>query len=219
MIRPKVIVVVLLAGMMLVGVASYLSRQFDRTRLSPPEESIGQAPRGTNGAQEADPARSRLRNQPSAGRQHLDTLNRERDSTPGSVTSNALEMRQTHAILESSDDGKLTEEQVNSIVETKAEQLEDLSRKSDRASMEAILAEIKSPYPEVRADAIEAIIQFRSRDAIPALKELAAQSQDPNEKVAISNAVDFLELPTLQEFRARLEQAQQQNAEETASPP
>ena len=102
-------------------------------------------------------------------------------------------------------------EVVERIVKDKFEQLQELATKSDPASMEAILAEMKSPYPEVRSDALEAIIQFRSRDAIPTLKELATQAEDPKEKLAILEAVEFLQLPSLDELLTELEKAKSQD--------
>jgi hypothetical protein len=104
-----------------------------------------------------------------------------------------------------------TDDQFERIVKEKFEQLQELATKSDPASMEAILAEMKSPYAEVRADALEAIIQFRSRDAIPALKELATQTEDSKEKTAILEAVEFLQLPTLDEFLTELDKGNSQN--------
>jgi hypothetical protein len=42
-------------------------------------------------------------------------------------------------------------------------------------------------------------MQVRSRDAIPRLFEAAEQTDDPREKVAIADAIEFLKLPTLGE--------------------
>lgn len=109
-------------------------------------------------------------------------------------------------------------EALEKIVDAKLALLQDLSTKSDRTSMEAILAEIKSPYPEVRAEAVEAIIQFRSRDAIPDLRDLAAQAEDPEEKAAILEAVEFLQLPTLSELRQTMKEISRQKAAAQVTP-
>jgi hypothetical protein len=46
---------------------------------------------------------------------------------------------------------------------------------------------------------LEATVQFRSRDAIPRLLDAASQTDDPHEKAAIADAIEFLKLPTLSE--------------------
>ena len=199
MARPKVLLVLLLAAIACLAVMFYVPRQSGGTASRPPE--VGEVAIETNAAPKDVPAAN------------------------GTVVRNARKNRsardlagntpQPSSTFEISDRGTTAEEEkVDSIVKAKFEQLQDLATKSDPASMEAILAEMKSPYPEVRGDALEAIIQFRSRDAIPALKELAAQTEYPKEKVAILEAVEFLQLPTLDEFLADLEKDKTQNPQD-----
>lgn len=86
--------------------------------------------------------------------------------------------------------------------------LQKLARTKDAQSLEIILSELTHKEKAVREEAREAAIQFGSRDAIPRIKEVAAMTEDPYEKVELLEAADFLALPTLGEFRARVKQRQ-----------
>ncbi len=78
-------------------------------------------------------------------------------------------------------------------------ELQDLGMEDDSASLDAILSELNNRDPSIRQAAVEAAVQFGSRDAIPRLTEAAAQTDDPKEKSAIVEAIEFLKLPTLTE--------------------
>jgi hypothetical protein len=211
MIRPKVIVVVLLAGLICLGIFWYASLQWTRTIARPPEAHRQKIPVTPGSSPPADSVNAAAPNQQSVSRPLPEPLPQQGDSHGTPPGSGAADLDRTTPI---SNNAAPSEESVERIVKMKMEQLQELSRQSDRASMEAILAEMRSPYPEVRADALEAIVQFRSRDAIPALKELAAKTDDPQEQRAILDAVEFLELPTLDEFRAHLEKTAGRSAED-----
>lgn len=215
MIRPKVLFTVLLAGAVCLGVAAFVSHYFGQTIPVLPREGVGKAIRETSAAGAADTTGRRPLKEPASSQRRASSREQSRHSNLNPAGSADATPGPTNSIPGA---GKMTEEEVERVIQAKQERLQDLSRKSDHASMEAILAEIKSPYPEVRQDAIEAIVQFRSRDAIPELKKIAAQTKEPREKVAILDAIQFLELPTLQEFRAHLEKARQQSQANQASP-
>jgi len=78
-------------------------------------------------------------------------------------------------------------------------ELQDLGMEDDSASLDAILSELNNRDPSIRQAAVEAAVQFGSRDAIPRLTDAAAQTEDPKEKSAILEAIEFLKLPTLTE--------------------
>jgi hypothetical protein len=86
-------------------------------------------------------------------------------------------------------------------VEERSSQLMDLAMNDDRASLDTILAELGNRDPEIRKAALEATIQFGSRDAIPKLADAVSQTDDPNEKAALTDAIEFLKLPSLTEIR------------------
>jgi hypothetical protein len=89
----------------------------------------------------------------------------------------------------------------------RVEQLQDWSRNDDAASLANILNDLTNSEKEIRVAAVEAVKQFGSRDAIPALKAAAANAEDPHEKVALLDAADFLALPSLSELRAQKQSA------------
>ncbi|HTL74502.1 MAG TPA: HEAT repeat domain-containing protein [bacterium] len=79
-----------------------------------------------------------------------------------------------------------------------ADELEALGMKHDADSLRAILAELMNPDPEIRAAARKAAVQFGDRAAAPELREVAARTEDMDEKRALLEAADFLELPPLE---------------------
>jgi len=74
---------------------------------------------------------------------------------------------------------------------------------NDSQSLESILAELENADPNIRQAAVDAAVQFGSREAIPRLAQAAAQAQDAKEKSAILEAIDFLKMPTLAEALAQ----------------
>lgn len=86
-------------------------------------------------------------------------------------------------------------------VEESIQKLEFLGSTDDGRAFEEILAELRNPHPHVRQAALDAIMQFGSRDAIATLNEVAARTEDAREKVNILDVIDFLNLPTAKETR------------------
>lgn len=86
-------------------------------------------------------------------------------------------------------------------VQSEIDKLQELQANDDAQSLRAILADLTNPDKTIRVAAIEATTQFGSRDAIPALKDLAAHTPDPDEKQQLQDAADFLALPSITELR------------------
>lgn len=63
------------------------------------------------------------------------------------------------------------------------------------AKAEEVRAHLKSDDAEIRKSAVETLMHLNDRGAIPALKEALDRVQDPREKVAIMDAIDYLETP------------------------
>ncbi len=81
--------------------------------------------------------------------------------------------------------------------------LNDLAMNDDTASRDTILSELKNnPDKEIRAAALEAAIQFDDRSVVPPMQQIAAETQDPEEKAAILEAIDYINLPSLSEYAA-----------------
>jgi hypothetical protein len=87
-------------------------------------------------------------------------------------------------------------------VEARSDQLMDLAMTSERSSFDIIMSELTNRDPQIRKAAVQAAIQYGSRDAIPKLMEVAAQTDDPKEKAEIIEAADYLKLPSLTEVMA-----------------
>jgi hypothetical protein len=85
-------------------------------------------------------------------------------------------------------------------IEQRKALLLDYAWETDPKFLRLILADLNHPVPEVRATAREAAKHFGSRDAIPALQAQLAATEDLKEKVALQEAIEFLQLPTLTEY-------------------
>ncbi len=58
-----------------------------------------------------------------------------------------------------------------------------------------LVTEVTHKEPEVRKAAIEALVQINDTNAIPALEQAVTMLQDPREKAALLDAIDYLKLP------------------------
>lgn len=88
-------------------------------------------------------------------------------------------------------------------VSRRVDELLDLAMNDDSDSLTAILAELENRDKDIRTGALDAVIQFADRAAIPHLRELAERTLDSAEKARLLEAADFLELPSLTEVMAR----------------
>lgn len=86
-------------------------------------------------------------------------------------------------------------------IENQIEALTEASMQSDSKSFQLIVGAFTNAEMEIRKAAVEAAIQFGSRDAIPFLEDAAEKTDNAREKVEILDAIDFLKLPTLSEVR------------------
>ena len=95
--------------------------------------------------------------------------------------------------------GETAEETHAAYVEKRRADLADMAMTDDPASLQTILGELNNRDPELRKAAREAAVQFGSREALPALTDAMAQTDDPAEKAALLEAIEFLKLPSLAE--------------------
>jgi len=92
----------------------------------------------------------------------------------------------------------------NHVAETKdaiIERLHDYGTESEPRFLGMIARELENAEYDIRHAAIEALIQFGSRDAIPILRQQAERVSDSKEKAELTEAADFLALPTLKELK------------------
>lgn len=102
-------------------------------------------------------------------------------------------------------------------VQQRISELNTLAMNNDPASLETILSELRNPDRQIRKGALEATIQFEDRAAIPRLKEIAAETDEEEEKSDLLAAADYLNLPSLTEYLAQ-QQTQQGASGVTNSP-
>ena len=88
-----------------------------------------------------------------------------------------------------------------------------------RRRSNTILSELNNRDPSIREAAVDAAVQFGSRDAIPRLMEAAARTDAPEEKSAILEAIEFLKLPTLPEALGQTNQPTADASPDTSSHP
>jgi HEAT repeat protein len=100
------------------------------------------------------------------------------------------------------DTNKLAQEH-EAYVQSQIDKLQELQAHDDTQSLQTILSALTNSDKDIRAAAVESTIQFGSRDAIPVLNNLAARTEDPNEKKELLDAAEFLALPSLTEIRAQ----------------
>jgi hypothetical protein len=121
----------------------------------------------------------------------------------------------------------LTPEQRQAAIDAETARLQQWSMNDDPQSLSNILADLTNPEKEVREAAIEGVQQFGGTNAIPILKNLAANDEDPEEKAALLEAAHFLSLPSIfdvdqsitpAEREARRQARMQKNAGNQNSP-
>jgi hypothetical protein len=88
-------------------------------------------------------------------------------------------------------------------VRQRIKELNALAMNNDVESRDAILSEVKTNSDRrIRAVALEAAIQFDDRSVVPPLQAIAAQTDDPEEKQNILDAIDYINLPSLTDYLA-----------------
>jgi HEAT repeat protein len=93
-------------------------------------------------------------------------------------------------------EGDSTRDNHKTAVANRIAELNRLAMTSDPRSLDTILSELSNRDRPIRAAAVSATIDFGSRDAIPALQNALAGTDDLKEKVEIQRAIDFLQLPS-----------------------
>ncbi|MEM9237968.1 MAG: HEAT repeat domain-containing protein [Verrucomicrobiota bacterium] len=80
-------------------------------------------------------------------------------------------------------------------LEATIEELVELSTTQSPSAIPRIAAYFEDPNPEIRAAAIESIVQLGETAAIPYLLKAAESATSPEEAMAFKDAAEFLELP------------------------
>jgi hypothetical protein len=82
-------------------------------------------------------------------------------------------------------------------IDTTITTLDTLAWEDDAESMRKILAELRSPEPEIRAAALEATRDFDDPAAIRYLRAISNDTVDPLEQKEIAELIKHLQLPSL----------------------
>ncbi len=134
----------------------------------------------------------------------------------GTETPSARPDAHIHAVpppasgtLSPEDLAKATEDQARhqATINKRATELNELAMADDAGSLGQILSELDNPEPQIRNAALQAAVQFGSRDAIPRLREAAARTDDVQERQALESAANYLTLPSLTELMDQRRQA------------
>jgi hypothetical protein len=81
-------------------------------------------------------------------------------------------------------------------------ELMQMGATKDAQFFHSVLADLTSDDPAIRRAALTATVDYADRSAIPALQQAADALADPQEKVNLLHAIDFLKLPTFTEANA-----------------
>jgi hypothetical protein len=178
--RPKVVFGILLLALGLVGLMVLVSQSF-RQRQAPPAADgrnvsrAGSAPDTDAGSE---------KNAQATGVQPVVY------PIPAAVTNGGA----TNATT-------MSDAEHEQYVHQRTMELNALAMKNDAVSRDAILDEMQNPDKAIREAALEAAIQFDDRSVVLRLQEIAAQTEDSAEKAAILEAIDYINLPSLTEYR------------------
>jgi hypothetical protein len=171
--RPKIVIVALLLGGFLTGIMLLFRQGSGRPEEVPPAFPSSETNLGAAGGHA-------LQRRVPVIAGAMDATDVPGDPGPGETEGSAEARQRTY-------------------VENRVAQLMELASQDDPASINIVLSELTNRDPEVRKAALNATLQVRSREAIPRLLEAAEQTDDPREKAAIADAIEFLKLPTLGE--------------------
>jgi cytoskeletal protein RodZ len=170
--RPKVVAAILLLAVCVLGMALLIPRAFHRGQVTEAPENVpvDQSQTSVSPQKEISPP-----------------------APPAVSNTTAMtNIPAAVAITPAIQDTNHTE-----YVQERVAELTSLAMNNDADSFNTIWSELSNPDKEIRAGALEAVIQFGDHTVSPRLRELAAQTQDPVEQAAILEAADYLDLPPI----------------------
>jgi len=80
----------------------------------------------------------------------------------------------------------------------------ELALTDEPESLSFLLDELDRVDEDQRESVLSAVVQFGSRDAVPRLRQLALEARSPDQARRLTEAADYLELPSLTEIRRGL---------------
>jgi hypothetical protein len=94
------------------------------------------------------------------------------------------------------------EEQRSEAARERVARLQQIASTRDAGSLNTVLSGLNDEDAGVRRAALAAAVQIGDRSIIPALQQAMEGDLEPQEKVNIQHAINFLQLPTLTEVSA-----------------
>jgi hypothetical protein len=123
----------------------------------------------------------------------------------------AVEIAPAPTTITNRDTNAIARQDREEYVRNRYEELMDLSRQGGPEANQQILDELKNPDKAIRRAALEALEQANDRSVVPQMQQIADQTDNPDDKQAVQDAIDFINLPSLTEV------VQQQKAQNPAS--
>lgn len=177
--RPKVVIPILLLAIGGLGIAAWLSKSF-RPQAAP---AFADVPTAKSDAAPAPP-KVVLKAVPAPA-----TPRAREDTVAAKILSNAaVEI------------APVSQQAHEEFVSKRSDELMGLAMEKSPEAHQQIVDELKNPDKEIRKAALEAIQQADDRSVVPQMRQIADQTDDPAEKQAILEAIDFINLPTLTEY-------------------
>ena len=99
----------------------------------------------------------------------------------------------------------LTDQQIKD----RCEELGYIAMRGDAAARNTILAELRNPVFDIRKSALSAAIQLNDRSIVPGMRAVVDATTNLEEKVDLLKAIDYINLPSLTEYRAALRKAKE----------
>jgi hypothetical protein len=179
--RPKVIATVLLVGIGVVTLVLFVNGlgQGNLEKVSPPVAIVARDRSISTGEKAAGQHSNGVG---MVGNTTADATVPPRDPPPSEPSVIAMTFEQEHAARIEKDQDEMREALT--------------SGNSDPATMNKVLDRLTHSDPEIRKEALSTAVNMGNQSAIPRLKEAMDQLEDPREKVAFMDAIDFLQLPT-----------------------
>lgn len=85
-------------------------------------------------------------------------------------------------------------------ISRRSAELIKLAMQDSPEAHQQIVDELRNPDQEIRTAALEAMEQADDRSVVPQMQQIADQTDDPSEKQAILDTIDFINLPSLTEY-------------------
>ena len=82
----------------------------------------------------------------------------------------------------------------------------ELALTDEPESLSFLLDELDRVDEDQRESVLSAVVQFGSREAVPRLRQLALEARSPDQARQLTEAADYLELPSLTEIRRGLQE-------------